>query len=149
MRGQTPTVPTKEIKQNLDYNNQYNAPINGCPDEQSVNTQNSSNIKTNNRLLEGFGLTSQMKINSSVKLDKCLLSNGTLRVIGQMDLKFILGLAIDRKLMLAFDQHAVHERIRYETLLNQIYDNNRRVKTVSGFAANRYNCGLPSIGRQF
>ena len=136
IKTKTTTVPknenmNEEINQKFDYNNQYKSSVDECSEEQLVvSTQNQTNIKTNNTLLEGFALMSDMKINSSVKLEKCLLLNETLRVIGQMDHKFIVCLAVDRKLMLAFDQHAVHERIRYETLLNQVYDKNRCVKTV-------------------
>ena len=99
-------------------------------DEDFVCANSSTKTESNNRVLDGFGLTSDMRINSSIKLDKCLLSDGRLRVIGQMDRKLIVCLATDRNLLLAFDQHAVHERIRYEALLNQVYDNNRNVKTV-------------------
>ena len=119
-----------EFKQKLDYNNRYKKLINERPDTQLFCSQNQTKVETNNKLLEGFGLTSDMKIDSSVKLDKSLLSMATLRVIGQMDLKFIVCLAIDRQLLVAFDQHAVHERIRYETLLNQVFDTNKNVRTV-------------------
>lgn len=104
--------------------------FNGDAGDELLCKDSSTQSKPNNRLLEGFGPTSDMRINSSIKVDKCLLSDGRLRVIGQMDRKLIVCLATDRNLLLAFDQHAVHERIRYETLLNQFYDNKRNVRTV-------------------
>lgn len=40
----------------------------------------------------------------------------TVRLIGQLDKKFILAMVEDEKLLVIFDQHAVHERIRLEKL---------------------------------
>lgn len=40
----------------------------------------------------------------------------SVRLIGQWDKKFILAMVEDDKLLVIFDQHAVHERIRLEKL---------------------------------
>lgn len=40
-----------------------------------------------------------------------------LEIIGQLDNKFIIGFSNTLSLIVLFDQHAVHERIRLEKLL--------------------------------
>lgn len=49
-----------------------------------------------------------------ISLDKECLKN--ISIIGQVDNKFIAAIKEDDKLLLLFDQHAVHERIRLEKL---------------------------------
>ncbi|XP_076228815.1 uncharacterized protein LOC116428374 [Nomia melanderi] len=56
------------------------------------------------------------------KLKKELLKFVT--VLGQVNNELIVGLAVknDTKMLLLMDQHAIHERIRYENLLNSKYN---------------------------
>lgn len=52
------------------------------------------------------------------QLTKQLLKD--VKLIGQLDRKFILGLTEGDSFLLIFDQHAVHERIRLEELLEGV-----------------------------
>ncbi|XP_076662565.1 DNA mismatch repair protein MutL [Halictus rubicundus] len=54
------------------------------------------------------------------------------KILGQMNNELIVGLAVqdNRKVLLLMDQHAVHERIRYETLL-RIYKTQSRNQLLS------------------
>lgn len=104
--------------------------------EQSINGLNEeflefgSDNSYGNSYDNGFGLSNHIRIKSSIKLEKSFLLNGNLRVIGQVDHKFIICLLVKQNLLLAFDQHAVHERIRYETILNNAFDDNtHKIKT--------------------
>ncbi|CAH1958210.1 unnamed protein product [Acanthoscelides obtectus] len=50
-----------------------------------------------------------------IRFDKRLFPN--IEIIGQIDKKFICALERDQNLLILFDQHAVHERVRLEKLL--------------------------------
>lgn len=58
-------------------------------------------------------------LNYPISFDKTFLSKVT--VIGQVDKKFIAALEETKHLLVLFDQHAVHERIRLEELLEGIF----------------------------
>jgi DNA mismatch repair protein MLH3 len=104
--------------------------------EQSFNGLNEeflefgSDYGSNNSYDNGFALSNHMRIESSIKLDKYFLLNANLRVIGQVDHKFIICLLVKQNLLLAFDQHAIHERIRFETILKNAFDDKtHKIKT--------------------
>lgn len=54
-----------------------------------------------------------------ISFDKTIFNNMT--VIGQVDKKFIAVIEERKQLIILFDQHAVHERIRLEELLEGIF----------------------------
>ena len=60
---------------------------------------------------------------SSVKLTKNMLSLDRLRIIGQVDAKYVL--ARSGSLMIIIDQHAADERVKLEEMLRGDGDNNR------------------------
>ncbi|XP_076281505.1 DNA mismatch repair protein MutL [Lasioglossum baleicum] len=64
------------------------------------------------------------------KLKKDLLQ--FVKILGQMNNELIVGLAVrdDKKVLLLMDQHAIHERIRYETLLH-VYKTQSRNQLIS------------------
>ncbi|KAJ8947891.1 hypothetical protein NQ318_010037, partial [Aromia moschata] len=62
------------------------------------------------------------ELNGVVSFDKSLFNNIT--VIGQLDKKFIVAFERLKKLIILFDQHAVHERVRLEEL-SKAYGNSR------------------------
>jgi DNA mismatch repair protein MLH3 len=54
------------------------------------------------------------------------------KVLGQVDNKFIackLQIDQNKDLLVLFDQHAVHERIRLESLIQDAYDSNKTIKS--------------------
>lgn len=57
-----------------------------------------------------------MRIRRSTCLDKKSLVRSNVRIVGQAHSQFIICFLIKEGLLLAFDQHAVHERIRYESI---------------------------------
>lgn len=59
-----------------------------------------------------------LELSRPVTFDKALFNNIT--VLGQLDKKFIVVLEKSKRLVILFDQHAVHERIRLEELLEGI-----------------------------
>lgn len=71
---------------------------------------------------EKYPLLDSMKIKQTTCLDKRILIPANIRIIGQANNQLILCLLIQEKLLLVFDQHAVHERIRYERLLADAFD---------------------------
>ncbi|MBW0491146.1 hypothetical protein O181_030861 [Austropuccinia psidii MF-1] len=67
------------------------------------------------------GLASQFEI------DLSKLSESKYRLIGQLDRKFLI-VKLDPDLIVAFDQHAVHERIRVERYLKEFCQGNFKMK---------------------
>lgn len=61
----------------------------------------------------------QNHLKDVISFDKKYLKS--IVVIGQVDKKFIVALKEADNLLLLFDQHAVHERIRLEKLLKGTY----------------------------
>lgn len=58
------------------------------------------------------------------------LNHRELKVIGQSHEKHIIFCySTEHRRIVAFDQHAVHERIRYEQLLNQLFDEKGQIVT--------------------
>lgn len=55
-------------------------------------------------------------LKDAISLDKKHLKD--ISIIGQVDKKFIVAIKEEDNLLLIFDQHAAHERIRVEELLN-------------------------------
>lgn len=53
-------------------------------------------------------------------VDLSVLAGDQFRVVGQADDKFIVVLLLNSQLVLVFDQHAVHERIRVEGFLEKL-----------------------------
>lgn len=53
-----------------------------------------------------------------INLNRNLFEN--LEIIGQLDKKFIVAKDVEENMLLVFDQHAVHERIRLEKLMNSM-----------------------------
>lgn len=51
----------------------------------------------------------------SMSFSKDIFKN--LEIIGQVDRKFIVAFDTSKDLVLLFDQHAVHERVRLEELM--------------------------------
>lgn len=64
-----------------------------------------------------FPLTASMQITASTCLHRDSLTSDNVRIVGQVNQETIVCLLLREGLLLAFDQHAVHERIRYERLL--------------------------------
>ncbi|KAG0145886.1 hypothetical protein CROQUDRAFT_715884 [Cronartium quercuum f. sp. fusiforme G11] len=60
-------------------------------------------------------------------VDLSALAKHQFRLVGQADAKFIIVLLLDSQLLLVFDQHAVHERIRVESFLEVILQPDRLV----------------------
>lgn len=65
-----------------------------------------------------YRIGNQFRIKRSTCLDKNIFRPDNVRIIGQANNQVIICLLIEQRLLLTFDQHAVHERIRYEQLLN-------------------------------
>lgn len=59
--------------------------------------------------------TNRKEVGITETFDKDFLKD--VEIIGQLDNKFIVANVITKNLLVIFDQHAVHERIRLEKLL--------------------------------
>jgi DNA mismatch repair ATPase MutL len=72
---------------------------------------------------------------ASVKLTKSMLSVDRLRIIGQVDAKYVL--ARSGSLMIIIDQHAADERVKLEEMLRGDGDSNRSRDTEGDSGGNR------------
>lgn len=80
------------------------------------------------RLLHSYQLSpvEESSIERSIALEKSFLFD--LKVIGQWDQKYILAFDESSGKLVAFDQHAVDERIKYENLVNEPIHSNPLAK---------------------
>ncbi|XP_046918880.1 DNA mismatch repair protein Mlh3-like [Dermatophagoides farinae] len=69
-----------------------------------------------------YRLNDQFRIKRSTCLDKRIFRPDNVRIIGQANNQVIMCLLTQQRLLLTFDQHAVHERIRYERILTASFD---------------------------
>lgn len=82
------------------------------------------------KLYRKYSLPDSMKIISTTCLDQNCFQWPNIRIVGQANNQIIICLLKKEQLLLAFDQHAVHERIRYEQIkLNAINPNNNQLLT--------------------
>lgn len=84
-----------------------------------------------NEKLDGrqFHGRKHIKVDVAINLEKEILRDGKIRVVGQADNKFILCILVQQNLLIAFDQHAVHERIRFEQFMDNAFDTNGKLKS--------------------
>ncbi|UXI22097.1 paired mesoderm homeobox protein 2A-like [Sarcoptes scabiei] len=76
-----------------------------------------------------FPLLETMLIKKSTCLDRNRFRADNIKIIGQANSQLIFCHLTDQRLLLAFDQHAVHERIRFERLIEESFDwKNNRLK---------------------
>ncbi|KPM08588.1 DNA mismatch repair protein mlh3-like protein [Sarcoptes scabiei] len=76
-----------------------------------------------------FPLLESMLIKKSTCLDRNRFRADNIKIIGQANSQLIFCRLTDQRLLLAFDQHAVHERIRFERLIEESFDwKNNRLK---------------------
>lgn len=98
-------------------------------DRDDVNNDQTSNLLSttlNGIEANKFAILPSMRITRSVCLNQMEFKSN-IRIIGQVRKQIILVVLLNRQhnqmpLMLAFDQHAIHERIRYEQIYKTIYE---------------------------
>ena len=65
-----------------------------------------------------------------IQFDKSIFNDENIRIINQFHSKFIACFLKKEHFIVMFDQHAVHERIRYEKLIQYSFDHNNQLKTM-------------------
>lgn len=76
-----------------------------------------------------YPLDESFKICETLRCDQSMLRPDNIKVVGQFNKEFIWCRILQPSVVLCFDQHAVHERIRYDRLLKDSFkpDDRRRL----------------------